>query len=161
MSNCTFKSRLHFLHFWGTEMLEAGWLGCLKASIHCLPHQAGSFQVLEQHPTTLPLRVWSWAHKGYFNIHLSRSLNKYMPQIKQKAVLPVIFLPRIPEDFFSLVSPHTQFIPAYLTSLEILWWFSPRKCWGNLSLSLPLTLNTELKTCTQTDQCTSKHNEAQ
>lgn len=137
MSNCTFKSRLHFLHFWGTEMLEAGWLGCLKASIHCLPHQAGSFQVLEQHPTTLPLRVWSWAHKGYFNIHLSRSLNKYMPQIKQKAVLPVIFLPRIPEDFFSLVSPHTIYTSLSYVSGDSVMVLTQEMLRQPLSLSAP------------------------
>lgn len=84
-----------------------------------------------------------------------------MPQIKQKAVLQVIFLPEYLR-ISSVWSHHTHTIH---TSLSYVSGDSVIVYPGNAeatSLSLcPSVLNTEVKTCMQTDQCTSKHNEAQ
>lgn len=60
-----FKSNLHFLHFWGIEMLEAGWLDCLKVYIH-LPPCLGSFQVLDKHSNHSALLSLELSPQGLF-----------------------------------------------------------------------------------------------
>lgn len=61
-----FKNNLHFLHFWGTEMLKAGWLDCLKAHIHFLPRKMGSFQILDKDPNHSALLGLELSQEGLF-----------------------------------------------------------------------------------------------